>query len=358
MITTRFQCAMVVALSTALCTLPLRGDEILLGRIPLSGVVVRGVKDCQVQYTMAGRPTDRPIDRVILHLDAMPALEKAETAAAGQQLDEAMRLLDEAMKQAREPWQKTWVHYRRTRLLADAGRYTPACKAWATLLLTSVDSCWLDTMPTCKPDRPDEATKNAALEQLRKALDQAEPESVNHDMIDLAIRTISNLETSEAYQASEAPAPRDAPVEEPAERDVPVVSGPQPLAAHAEADAIDALLDAGRVRDARSQIERWVANTQQYPIDRLLYQYGRALSAGNEPRDAAVRFMQCAILFSESRYAAPSLFEAARLYAGPLGDVAVARRLLERARSTVDATDRAELVEKINAAIAELNARR
>ncbi|GEM_PF-4915686 len=355
MIATRLQCAILVALSTALGTPPLRGDEILLGRIPLSGVAVRGVNDCQVQYTMSGRPTTRPIDRVILHLDAMPALEKAEAAAAGQQIDEAMRLLDEAMKQASEPWQKTWVHYRRTRLLTDAARYTPACKAWATLLLTSVDSCWLDAMPTCKPDQPDEATRNAALDQLRKALDQAEPESVNHDMIDLAIRTISNLETSEVYRVAEVESPDEAPAKS---SEVPAVDNPEPQATPTAADEIDVLLDAGRVRDARSEIERWVANTQQYPIDRLLYQYGRALSAGNEPRDAAVRFMQCAILFGESRYAAPSLFEAARLYAGPLGDVAVARRLLERARSTADATDRAELVEKINAAIAELNARR
>ncbi|MCC6909907.1 MAG: hypothetical protein IT430_18385 [Phycisphaerales bacterium] len=332
-----------------------RGDEILLGRIPISGVEVRGVTECEVHYTMAGRLSTRPIDRVILHLDAMPALQKAETAAAEGRLDEAMNHFDEAYAQASEPWHKTWVHYRRTRLLDAAGRYTPACQAWATLLLTSVDACWLDAMPASRPDRPDAATRDAALVQLRKALEQAQPDSVAAEMLDETVRIISNLETSERYQTGEAPEEVQAPAEpdaaQPIERPAP------PAGSGDVADEIDGLIEAGRTREARRQIEQWVADTKSYPLDRLLYQYGQVLAASS-PRDAAVRFMQCAILFAGSSSAPPSLFEAARLYAGPLDDAATARRLLERARAAADPDHHAALLEQIDIALAELNSRR
>lgn len=334
-----------------------RGDEVLLGRIPISSVIVRGVDGCNVIYTMAGNLTNRPVDRVILHLDAMPALQKAEDAAAEQHLDEAMTQLDAALKQASEPWQKSWVHYRRTRILNDAGHYTPACGSWATLLLTSIEPCWVDVMPACKPDHPDEATKIAVLAQLNKALDQSEEESVARDMIDLAIRTISDIDTSEAAPAVEVPADENvAPSAAP--KDDEIIAKPHASATHTIADEIDAMLAAGRTDEARREIEKWVANTRQYPLERLLYQYGQVLAAQGKPRDAAVRFMQCAILFSDSSLAAPSLFETARLYAGPLNEVPTARRLLERAQSAADPDAQAELIQNVKIALAELNNRR
>ncbi len=336
-----------------------RGDEILLGRIPISGVEVRGVSECQVHYTMAGRLSTRPIDRVILHLDAMPALKTAESAAADGRLDDAMKQLDEAYAQASEPWHKTWIHYRRTRLLDAAQRYTPACESWATLLLTSVDACWLDAMPACQPDRPDAASRDAALVQLRKALDQSQPDSVAAEMLDEAMRTITNLETSERYEIGQAPAEQETPAEPGAapSAEQPTEKPTPPAGRGDVADEIDDLIEAGRAREARQQIEQWVADTRSYPLDRLLYQYGQVLAAAN-PRDAAVRFMQCAILFAGSSYAPPSLFEAARLYAGPLADPATARRLLERARSAADPDQHAALLEQIDIALAELNSRR
>ena len=332
-------------------------DEVLLGRIPISGVTVRGVEGCEVIYTMSGSPTNRPADRVILHLDAMPALERAEVAAAEQRPDEAMTLLDEALGQAREPWQKLWVNYRRTRLLTSAGRYTQACGSWATLLLTSVDPCWVDAMPACPPDHPDEATKSTTLAQLNKALAQFKEESVASDMIALAIRTISDLDTSKAAPTGEAPAEEDvSPGEAPGNDESPAT--PQAAATRTIADDIDAMLAAGRTDHARQEIEKWVADTRQYPLDRLLYQYGRVLAAQGKPRDAAVRFMQCAILYGESSFAAASLFETARLYAGPLSDPAAARSLLQRAGSAADPDRQADLLEKIRAALAELGHRK
>lgn len=334
----------------------LRADEIMLGRIPLSGVTVRGIDNCQVLYTLSGALSNRPIDRVVLHLDAMPALERAETAAAEQRLDEAMALLDEAMRQASEPWQKSWIHYRRLRLLNDAGLYTRACGAWATLLITSLDPCWVDTMPTCEPDRPDEATAEAALVQLRKALEVSQANAVARDMVDLAIRTISNIELVEEDAAPVAPAPDASESERGGEVEAPAEV--TPAAPRTIADDIDDLIKAGNARDARREIEKWVADTKKYPLDRLLHQYGRVLAADKQSKDAAVRFMQCAILYPDSPHAAASLFETARLYAGPLGDVATARRLLDRAQATAIATNQGEVLESVRTALAELGNRR
>lgn len=332
-------------------------DEVLLGRIPIAGVTVRGVEGCEVIYTMSGNLTNRPADRVILHLDAMPALQKAEDAAARQHPDEAMAQLDAALKQASEPWQKLWVHYRRTRILNDAGRYTHACTSWATLLLTSIEPCWVDAMPACAPDHPDEAMKIAALAQLNKALAQFKDESVARDMIDLAIRTISDLDTSEAAPAVDAPAQENAEPTEPSTADETTAT-PRAAESHTIADDIDAMLAGGRTDEARREIEKWIANTRQYPLDRLLYQYGRVLAAQGKSRDGAVRLMQSAILFPDGSFAAASLFETARLYAGPLNDVMTARRLLERAQSAADPDRQTELLVNIRTALTELGARK
>ena len=345
--------------ATLACSSPARADEIVISGIPLSGVIVRGLDGCEVQYSMAGRPNARAVDRLTLHLDAMPALERAEAQAAQGNLEEALTLLDEAGTQATQPWHKTWVHYRRTRLLDGAGRYTLACRAWATLLLTSTDACWAEAMPTSPPDRPGKAEAEQALSQLRLARAKAKDDSLAADLLDAAIESISKIEAAEAAPRPDPqPPPQGEDRGEAEESREPAAPAPRVVIGPAIADEIDRLLNADQLSEARREIEVLVAEPKQYPLDRLLHQYGRVLAMQSQPRDAAVRFMQCAILFAQGPHAASSLFETARLYAGPLNESVAARRLLDRAQSLAAANGESRLVERIQAALAELNSRR
>lgn len=352
--------AFLSALSVAAAG-PGLADEIVISGIPLTGVVVRGVERCEVQYTMAGRLTARSIDRIALHLDDVPALGKAEARAALGDLDQAMTLLDEAASQAKHPWHRTWIHYRRTRLLDAAGRYTQACHAWATLLLTGAEPCWADSMPTCPPDQPDPQTHAQALAQLRRARESAGEGSIAAGLLDSALESLAMIKPADAARQPrpdpdgqtddpQREAPQDQRQARPPSR---VIAAGPPLA-----DEIDRMLDAGQAVVARREIEMLVAAPGGYPLDRLLHQYGRVLAMQGQPRDAAVRFMQCAILFEQGPHAASSLFETARLYAGPLADGRTARRLLDRAAHLAAARGEDVLVERINAALAELNSRR
>ncbi len=352
---TRRRNPMSIALAAAgllTCAAPVFADEIVISGIPLPGVAVRGVAGCEVQYTLAGRMHSRPAASTIIHLDDVPALASAEAQAKEGNLDAALVLLDQGATQASKPWQKDWLHYRRTRLLDAAGRYTQACHAWATLLLTATEPCWLEAMPTAAPDRADEAVAESALAQLRHARAQAGEDAVAVEVIDAAIEAISKAQRGEIASAPvETPAPR-AREESPAARRAPIVAGP------AVAEEIDRLLEGRQFAEARREIERLVAAPGTYPLDRLLHQYGRVLAAQGQTRDAAVRFMQGAILFASGPHAASSLFETARLYAGPLGDRAAARRLLDRAASLAASNGEDELAVRIDAALAELNSRR
>lgn len=334
-------------------------DEIIISGIPLPNVTVRGLDGCEVQYAANGRAQSREVARSILHLDDVPALAQAEAQAARGDLAMALALLDEAATQAIKPWQRTWLHYRRTRLLDAAGRYTQACHAWATLLLTTTEPCWLEALPTCPPDRADKAVAASALAQLRQARTEAGEDGVAVQVINAAIEAIDKAQRGEIAPAPiETPAPRGedksvaAPAGAPKARGTPAIAGP------AIADEIDRRLDGGQFAEARREIERLVAAPGTYPLDRLLLQYGRVLAAQGQTRDAAVRYMQCAILFAPGPHAATSLFEAARLYAGPLGDRAAARRLLDRAATIAAENGESGLVERIDAALAELNSRR
>lgn len=336
---------------------PAHADEIVISGIPLTGVVVRGVDGCEVQYTMAGRINARSIDRIVLHLVDVPALAKAEAQAAQGNLDEALRLLDEAAEQAKHPWHKTWIHYRRTRLLDAAGRYTQACYTWATLLLTGVEPCWAEAMPTSPPDRADPQTHAQALAQLHKARAGAVEGSIAAGLLETAIEALSKIDAAGAPQP---PSDADGRADGPA-GDVPRESRgikPRVAAAPPLADEIDRMLDAGQAPAARREIEALVAEPGAYPLDRLLFQYGRVLAMQSQARDAAVRFMQCAILFAQGPHAASSLFETARLYAGPFADAPTARRLLDRAANLAAAGGDDRLSQRIQTALAELNTRR
>lgn len=353
------RCIVPAAAAALALSGPARADEIIISGIPLPNVTVRGLDGCEVQYAMNGRAQSREVARSILHLDDVPALAQAEAEAARGDLARALSLLDEAATQAIKPWQRTWLHYRRTRLLDAAGRYTQACHAWATLLLTTTEPCWLEALPTCPPDRADKAVVEPALAQLRQARTEAGEDAVAVEVINAAIEAIDKAQRGEIAPAPiEAPAPRGedesaaAPAGAPKARETPAAAGP------AIADEIDRRLDGQQFAEARREIERLVAAPGTYPLDRLLFQYGRVLAAQGQTRDAVVRYMQCAILFAQGPHAASSLFEAARLYAGPLGDRAAARRLLDRAASIAAAIGESGLVERIDAALAELNSRR
>jgi tetratricopeptide (TPR) repeat protein len=168
------------------------------------------------------------------------------------------------------------------------------------------------------------------------------------DTVELAVSMLKDLEKTApdiAPEENEDPVILD---EEKTDDEKPILLPPPPPPIEGAPPGrddfgIEAMIAKKEFKEARRIVERLVAQTGNYPLDRLLYQYGRILNADGEYLDAAVRFMQCAILFPDDNYAAACLLETARLHAGPLKDHEIAKRLFTKSRDLALAQNRPEV---------------
>jgi tetratricopeptide (TPR) repeat protein len=119
-------------------------------------------------------------------------------------------------------------------------------------------------------------------------------------------------------------------------------------------DAIEALLADGRSAEALAICERLAADPGDRGMSRYLSQYGRALAYEGRPRDAAVMFLRCAILYDGSRHAASSLIDAAIIHRDVFDDPAAARRLLKRAVTIADAQGDADALRRARELLPQL----
>jgi predicted Zn-dependent protease len=121
------------------------------------------------------------------------------------------------------------------------------------------------------------------------------------------------------------------------------------------AEAIDALLAAGRSAEALAVCRRVAEHPGNRSLSRFLHQYGRCLLAEEEPRDAAVMFTRCVVLYPSSPAATMSLIETAAIYIELFENPESARRLLQRAADSAAAQERDDLVAQAREALDALD---
>jgi len=110
--------------------------------------------------------------------------------------------------------------------------------------------------------------------------------------------------------------------------------------------AIQAMIDAGRHRQAVEICERLARDPGERDLAQFVYQYGLALAGAGRPEDAAVQFMRAALHFPGSRFAPLGLIETARVYRDVYEDEETARRLLQDAAARAEALDEPEIAQR------------
>lgn len=360
-----------------------RADEILFSGIPMNGVEIRTITEGQVVYVAAGQRTRRPIKNLIIHLDDVPALETAEATLRDGPKPEAIALFHKALAQADEPWQRAWINARLVTIYDADGRYTQAVLAWSRLLTDQPETYWASLMPSSKPDTPVKKQVTQAIKALSKVLEETSPGLLT-DTVQATLDTLRALEPSapdiepadefeSVDEQNDTPEPsREETPEDDQKTSPPVVRDPerQPVPtlpapkhepeAHTASPSdfgLDEFIAAGDTAAARPIVEQLAAAPGDYPLDRLLFQYGQVLKLQSQPRDAAIRYLQCVILYPQSPYAARSAYETGLLYLGPLDDAHAARRLFRRALGIATVQDLSSIKQQAAAQLQRLEGR-
>lgn len=383
-----------------------RADVIRIGRETVNDAVALGLTDGELVYRVGFKTRSVDANEARLYLDGIPELQRAEQALDQREFDTAFELWGEALDAADADWRKAWILFRLAAVYDQRERFTEAAGAWARLLLLSPDPYWAPFAPKSDPANDDDLTRDVAarsLAWLREAEKVIEDPTLRPIILEL-IPSVERLEStapepkpkpgrlsergdaveleaeSSATPTDEQTLPeeltelarnenKDAIVDakkslDSSSADQGADPGPSPAPEarfedanlneiNAFADRIDALLNDDHAVEARRELERIATNPDRYPLDRLLHQYGRALRATGEPREAAIRFMQCAILFDGSEYAAASLFAAAEIYDADFNRPEIKRRLFERALTLAARRGDRVLIEQIEAALNE-----
>jgi len=339
-----------------------------------------------------------------LGFDKLTALDEAEAALANDDVAAGLEKLLVAMVAASTDVQRTWIHARLAQVHDGRGEYVQAAGHLGALAALSDDGYWRTLEPVSPQNEPDYAAAKEALENLQRASRSVKSAELKaaierllwqvqpiHDRQAKAYRgprlepgsTVSGIAKSKIL-AGEAeapvPPPSDAPVPPPAAAPVPSPAGappaatrpgepqrpappprvasppastspaarPAPPSASAsdgprDPDGIDPLLGKGQWAEALARCETAAGDPKALAardLPHFLYQYGMALSRSRRPRDAAIQFTRCAVLFPEAPDAVHCLIETAVIYRDEYRKPQVAARLLARAIS--DATTRGD----------------
>ncbi|MFG0328950.1 MAG: hypothetical protein ACF8PN_03535 [Phycisphaerales bacterium] len=355
---TRIRFVMLLSVLLAIGA-PGLADSVRIGRVTVPDVEVLGIGDGVVVYRVGFRTEQRPIDDTRLYLDAVPELERGERRLDAVERDEAIAIWSSSLETIEDPWRRAWVNHRLSNELDRAGRFTEAAGAWARVVADAPDAWWLTTSPRSAPDQPRKSTAAAALADLRTARQVLDDEMLVARIDELltqvervhAAATESTDDTDLAADPNTEPLDDTPAVEEtpPPTTDLTEVeetrspddrSAPPVAAIPSPADDVDALIAAGEYREARMRIERLVADPADYPIDRLLFQYGLVLRESGQFEDAAIRLMQAAILYPSSSVAAEALEATASIYETQFKNTRIAERLRARAREASAALER------------------
>lgn len=134
----------------------------------------------------------------------------------------------------------------------------------------------------------------------------------------------------------------------------PIETTPPSTGDDASADDIDTLLDDGDFAQALESCQQAAQNVADRDVGKLLLQWGRALEGTGRPRDAAVKFTECAILFSGTASGVEALIETASVYDRVYNRPGTSRRLLLRAVEQAELQGREELTDRARKALTAL----
>jgi hypothetical protein len=362
--------ALALAAGVAALAAAARADTITLGgsTIPMRGCTVQDLRSGRLLFLDArGRRQWRELDDVAaIGFEGLPALDEAEARLARGEKDVGLIKMLQALLDADDEPEQVWIHARLARVHDARSEYVQAAGHAAAVFLLRDEPYWRVLEPIRPPEKVDYPAARESIDRLRSAQRSVR----RHELQAVIERMIAVVEPRFAAAKAaygDAPLPTaltvsgipvesirrgrldagTAPIPTPAEPAPPKAApktparegpGPRPdaprptrVTGRDAPDAIDARLDAGRTAEALAMCERVARRPGPRPLDRFLHQYGRALAAEGRPRDAAVMFMRCAVLYESSPFAAPSLAETARIYRDHYGDEATARRLRARA---------------------------
>ncbi len=372
--------------------------------IPLRGVTVQAIRAGDVFYLdRNNRQARRGLDEISqLGFDEIPQLDQAEKALADSDHDAALRLFLQALMTADSTVQRLWIHMRLSRVHDFRDEYVPAAGHAAAAMMLEPNAYWRILEPTCQPIEPtypqaveaDDLLREAArqvtdgtLQQtlarmrevvlpIRKRLgDQYNGPPIAHGSTwsgfsrkqieaGTILRDTSNaiadekpepVATPKAEYATDADDAQTDSKQPDAAFDAPSVSrrpdtGPARVvdteASDKAADEIDDLLEAGEYAAAVNRCEAAARDAGDRDIARLLYQWGKALAGAGKPRDAAVMYTRCAVLFRGTEYGLESLIETAMLYRTEFRQMATSHRLLRRAIELADVQGRETAADK------------
>lgn len=351
---------LLFAATAAADTVTLRGTS-----IPLPGCEIQDIRNGRVYFTDGrGRRQWRELDNIAaLGFERLSELDEAERLLTENDTEAALARFLQAMPKAESELEKLWVRVRLAQVHDSRGEYVQAAGHAAAAFVLRDEPYWRVLEPVSKPDRSGYPAAREALTLLRRAEREVKsPQLVA--VLDRMIKIVEPIHDGLAGQYEGPPlgegvtisgfpieqirsgrliiTPGRAPGEEAAASGGAGDEGGSPPAdprdepreapAGDSAEAVDALLAAGRTADAFVLCRRIAQNPGNRGLGRFLHQYGRCLVELGRQRDAAVMFMRSALLYDSSPYAAPSLVETAVIYRDVYRNRPAARRLAERAR--------------------------
>ncbi|MDY7108703.1 MAG: hypothetical protein SYC29_08705 [Planctomycetota bacterium] len=335
-------------------TVTLRGTT-----IPLPGCEIQDIRHGRLYFSDSrGRRQWRDLDEVAaLGFEELPNLDEAERLLAAGQSDAALARFLQSMLEADGELETLWLRVRLARVHDARGEYVQAAGHTAAVFMLRDEPSWRRLEPVSRPDRPSYPAAREAvllLQQADRTVSDPQLAAVVDRLLEAVRPIAAELEAGwdgppiergstisgypierirgEAFDLAAEPNAAGAG-ETDAAPPGEIADHSSPGAASGDsAEAIDALLDAGRAADARIVCQRVAQRPGNRSLGRFLHQYGRALAGVGRRRDAAVMFMRGALLYDASASAAPSLVEAALIHRDVFRNRPAARRLAERAR--------------------------
>lgn len=335
-------------------------DAVKISNFWLSGVSVQSIDEGMILFINArGDQVQQPLEKLQgLKVDALPQLEQADEATEAGEHDQAVKLLQAALGEARQPWQKQYLNWRLSQAANQAGQATVAVQAYLALVQAKADAHFLaepafDSVASASDaDKRKIAAAVAPVArrtsgETRKILDDiakaaavaasapAPVETAQPAANEAAAPQQMAEQTQSESPAPAAAAPMATPVQAPATPAASAVTLPQNIAD----DAVTQLLRQGQFQAALDAAEHGLKSSGQLSL--RLYQKGMAqlglADQTGDPalyKDAGLSFMRVIVYFPRSGLVGPAQVEAGYVHA-KIGDEQQARKLYDRAQLRV-----------------------
>jgi len=353
-------------------------DSLFLGNSEIEDVSFQFFRGGKLFYLDSSRRIEQvPVEDIgRLKFDELPRLDDAERALSRGDLDDALDELLASMARAQSDVQRTWLHARLAGVHDRLGDFLEAASNAAAVWTSDSNPAWARLAPTCDVNKPtwySAAESRYHLLRAQRAADDTELSLVVAELLAIVEplyaaqreqnprreyrdgSTVSGILLRDltggwpGHNRTQRPAAHETEDTSPAAppRNLPPASPDAP-------EAIDAAIERGEFDAALRILDRLSDNPGDRDLAQYLFQYGVALAGADRPREAAVRFMQCAAHFPGSRWQALSVIETAVIYRDVWKKPETARRLAERALETGAALGDEAIVERAEELVSSL----